>query len=469
MKKKSAEAKKAGLFALVLTIVVIAIAVLVNVLAGNLPASLSKIDISKNKLFTLTADTKVVLSNLEDDVTIYWVSQSGSEDSYVEILLDKYMALSDHITVEKVNPDIYPTFYDKYNSETTDNNTLVVESEKRFSVVPGSDLYTENYNGTKFNGESNITSAIDFVTRDNMPKLYFTSGHGEATASDTLLAYISRMNYEYESVNLVADGVPEDADCIFIYAPTTDFSEDEVNALFSYVIDDGGNLFVCSGPSENGNLENLNILLEFYGVYMADGLMVETNSSYYAYYPVYLLPAYGDSEILEPLEDSDYLVVIPMAGGIVVTDDENGGIGEVEQLLFTTDQSYCKEAGFNLTTYEQEENDIVGPLAVSVCIADDTAEVDMEGKIIWVASNYFLDDTYNSWSSNANVEYTVNSLAYMIGETDRITIKSKEVTTEYLTIPEEDASRIKLILIGIVPAILVVYAVLTVIDRKRQK
>ena len=74
-----------------------------------LPANLTKYDISASKLYSITSNTKVVVNALEEDVTIYWIVQSGEEDAVIENLLGKYESLSDHITVVKKNPDVYPT------------------------------------------------------------------------------------------------------------------------------------------------------------------------------------------------------------------------------------------------------------------------------------------------------------------------------------------------------------------------
>ncbi|MFQ9915323.1 MAG: hypothetical protein ACLRWQ_01920 [Flavonifractor plautii] len=56
----------------------------------------------------------MVVNALEQDVTIYWIVQSGEEDAVIENLLGKYESLSDHITVVKKNPDVYPTFAEQY-------------------------------------------------------------------------------------------------------------------------------------------------------------------------------------------------------------------------------------------------------------------------------------------------------------------------------------------------------------------
>ena len=106
----STRTAKVGSYSFVLGVVVLAILVAVNVLVSVLPSKYTQLDISASQLYSLTADTKVVATNLEKDVNIYWIVQAGKENTVLDKLLDRYQDLSDHITVTKKDPDIYPTF-----------------------------------------------------------------------------------------------------------------------------------------------------------------------------------------------------------------------------------------------------------------------------------------------------------------------------------------------------------------------
>ena len=105
---------KVGGYSFALGVVVLAILVAVNVLAGVLPSKYTQLDISASQLYSLTADTKVVATNLSKDVDIYWIVQAGKENTVLDKLLDRYQDLSDHITVTKKDPDVYPTFAQQY-------------------------------------------------------------------------------------------------------------------------------------------------------------------------------------------------------------------------------------------------------------------------------------------------------------------------------------------------------------------
>jgi len=125
---------RGGFYSLVISAVVLAILIVINAFASALPTALTKYDISSSKLYSITSNTKVVVNALEQDVTIYWVVQSGEEDDVIENLLGKYESLSDHIQVVKKNPDVFPTFASQYTDETVQNNSLIVECAKRAAI-----------------------------------------------------------------------------------------------------------------------------------------------------------------------------------------------------------------------------------------------------------------------------------------------------------------------------------------------
>ena len=451
----STRTAKVGGYSFVLSLVVLAILIAVNVLASKLPTSWTQFDISAAQLYSLTSDTKVVVTNLQQDVTIYWISQAGKEDTVIQKLLDRYQELSDHITVVKKDPDVYPTFARQYTEETVMNNSLVVESGDKNRYISYDNIYqydTGSYYTTgsvsqSFDGEGQITSAIDYVVSTDLPQVYLLSGHGEAALSETFADELERSNYEtVEDFSLLnVDAIPEECDVLLINAPTSDISDEELTMLRSYVQGDG-KLVVLSGPQENADLPNLQALLSDYGVTVNDGVVVDTNRDYYAFTaPYVLMPEIESSDITDPLKDGDYHVIVPIAAGLTVGED-NGG-ATVTSLLKTSTDSFSKAAGYAMTTYDKEDGDIDGPFTLAVSVEDANAG----GRLLWVASDYLLDDMYNSYSSGANLDFVMNGLSWMIGNTDAVSIRSKSLDYNYLTISSSSAAWLKVCMIGIIP------------------
>ena len=456
-----------GSYSLVITAVVLAILIAVNVLVSALPTTLTKYDISSSKLYSITSNTKVVVNALEEDVTIYWIVQSGQEDSVIENLLGKYESLSDHIQVVKKNPDVYPTFAEQYTDETVQNNSLVVECGDRSRYigyddiyVQEADMYSYSYN-TSFDGEGAITSAIDYVVTEDLPQLYLLEGHGEGELPATFSEQIEKENIETQSLSLLTvDEIPEDADCILIYAPTSDLSQEEVEMLSEYT-KNGGKLMVVAGPTEeNGTLENLYSLLGDYGVETCDGIVVEADREHYTFQPYILLPDLVSNDITDPLIEENYYVNMPISQGLIL----DNATDAVTELMTTSESAFSKIAGYDLDTYEKEEGDIDGPFAVAVSIACDN-----DGQIVWFSSSTFLEDMYNAWSSGSNSDLAMNALSSLIGEREAMAIRSKSLNYNYLSISDSTASLLKVLMIGVFPLGYLGIGIGVILKRRRKQ
>lgn len=464
---KNKIALKGGSYSLVLTGIVLAILITVNVLASVLPSTWTQLDISSAKLYSITSNTKAVVNALEKDVTIYWVVQSDKEDDIIENLLAKYESLSEHIEVVKKNPDVYPTFAQQYTSETVRNNSLIVECGDSSRYISYEDIYlTEadmaSYSyTTSFDGEGAITSAIDYVVSEDHPKLYMTEGHGEAEVSAVFAEQIEKQNIETVTFTLLnSDTIPEDADVVLIHAPASDISKEEKDMLAEYT-KNGGKLMVMAGPAEDGVLTNLYSLLGDYGVEAAEGIVAEGDRNYYAFrQPYILLPDMAEHEITNPLIEGNYYAIMPIAQGLTVTDTT----GSVTQLLTTSETAYSKAAGYAIETYEKEEGDVDGPFATAVAV-----DCGSGGRMVWFASSNFLDDMYNAYSSGANLDLGMNALSFMIGEREAVAIRSKSLNYSYLTINESAASYLKVMMIGVFPLAFLGYGVYVIVSRRRRQ
>ena len=464
-KMRSRIAAKGGTYSLAVTAVVLAILIAVNVLSSVLPATLTKLDISSAKLYSITSSTKVVVNALEKDVTIYWVVQSDKEDEVIENLLSKYESLSSHITVTKKNPDVYPTFTAQYTKEDVPNNSLIVECGDKSRYISYNDIYLTDIDYTtysyvySFDGEGAITSAIDYVVAEELPKVYLLEGHGEAELPDEFRIQIEKENMELETFSLLnTDGIPGDADCLMIYAPSSDISQEEAGLLEEY-LEAGGKLLVMAGPTENGTLTSLYSVAGRYGVEAVDGIVMDADRAHYAFgYPYVLLPDMESSAITDPLIEGNYYAIFPLAQGLNVSGSSAAA------LLTTSAQSYSKADGYGFESYEKEEDDIDGPFAVAVSV-----DTDVGGQLIWFASGNFLDELFNAYSSGANLDLAMNALSALIGDREAVSIRSKSLSYNYLNIAESNAYMLKTWMVGIVPGVFVIYGIVTVIERRRKR
>lgn len=462
-------ALRGGAYSLIITAIVLAILIMVNLLVSSLPSPFTKYDISSAKLYSITSNTKVVVNSLDQDVTIYWIVQAGKEDYIIENLLSKYDSLSDHIEIVKKNPDVYPTFAKQYTDETVKNNSLIVESGNRSRFISYDDIYIQENNfytltsKTYFDGEGAITSAIDYVTREELPKLYVLEGHGETELPSAFSEQIEKDNIEIHTLSLLTvDSIPEDADAVMIYAPSTDISDKEKDLLAEYV-DNGGKLLVIAGPTKDGILENLYSLLLDYGIETNEGIVVEADREHYAFQaPFMLLPEMKRNVITNSLIEENYYPIMPVSLGLTIKETPTNAT--VTPLLNTSNSSFSKVAGYSITSYEKEEGDIDGPFTLALSIENRN-----DGEIVWFASSKFLENMYNAYSSGANVNLGMNALSSLIGESEAVAIRSKSLNYSYLTISDSTSFMLKVIMIGVFPLLYLGVGIYIILRRRKMQ
>lgn len=466
------KAFKVGGYSIASVIIVIAIAVAVNLLVGQIPTIYTKFDLTANELFSITEQTKQIVTGLDDNVTVYWMVQPGSEDVNVQELLDTYSSLSNNLRVVKKDPVEYPNFTAQYTAASQNNNDLIIECGERYKFISASDIYEYDYtnyytDGTysvAFNGENKLTSAIDYVISDNLPKVYYLTGHGEAELSSDLQNSIKGENIDSESLSLLTlEAVPEDCACLIIYSPASDISENEKDMIISY-ISGGGTMFLLTDYTDKA-MPNLEALMEYYGTKRVDGIVIEGDSNYCAWgMSYYLLPDVNSHDITSPLVSGGYYILTPLAQGIETLGTLRDGVS-VTSLLTTSSKAYSKLAAYDMTTYDKEEGDIDGPFSLGVAITDTSGSG--EGKIVWLTTSMLLDSQVNSMVSGANEDLFINSIGWMCQRENTISIHSKAIEYDYLTMTSSDSNRWSIVMIGVVPLIFIAMGIYVAVKKRR--
>lgn len=450
---------RVGGYSVLSAVLVIAIAVVINIFAGALPANLTQFDITSNQLFSISEQTEKLVTGLEQDVTVYWVVRSGSEDSTLELLLGQYESMSDHIRVVKKDPDVSPGLLAEYELDSVYDNSLVVESDLRHRYVAYDSIYVYDYSNyyttgsydVEFAGESALTSAISYVSSEELGKVYTLSGHGELTISTDFQSAIEQENLELEELSLVTqEAVPEDADAVLIYGPERDISAEELEMLKTYLSTGGSVILLSDTPTADNERPNLDALMAYYGMEAVDGIVMEGDYNYYAMgTPYYLLPELDYHTITSPLIDGDYYVLLPVAQGIRTNGETRDDL-TVSSLLSTSDEAYSKISGYDLTTYEKEDGDIDGGFSLAM-IAAESIDEENSANVIWISSTSILDDQSNQQVSGGNQDFFLNCLGYLTEQESSITIHAKSLSYDYLTMSSFSSTLLKLLFIGIIP------------------
>lgn len=441
-------------------IIVLCIAIFVVLAVESVSSKYTKLDFTSGKLFSISQETENIVKGLDKDVQIYFIAQSGSEDQLIQNILERYDDLSDKLTVTEKDPTVNPNFASQYTSLKVSLNSIIVVCGEKSRYISYEDLYNtqtdyQTYSQTtEFVGESNITSAISYVSGDTFPKIYIISGHGEAALSDSVKEAVKKNNVETEEISLLtAENIPEDAAGVMIYEPSTDISDSEKNLLLDYT-KKGGSLIVYTGYTGN-NLPNINALMSNYGM-TSENLMVfeGDNTKCVRGYNYYLVPDMGEHDIINPIKEGGYSVLVPMAKPIILTGSEDSST-TVTPILTTSADAYTK-ANVQSTT-EREPGDAVGQYVVGVAVTAKTDSTDAH--IVWITSGQMLDDSVNQLVSGANQDLLLNAVNWIGGREESIAIHPKTLSNEYLTVSSAASTVWSVILVFVIPVAAIVLGI----------
>ena len=474
---------RAGGYSIAAAAILIAIAVALNLVVGALPTSWTSLDLTGDSIYSLSSQTQQLVAALPEDetITVYWLVQEGYEDGTIQQLLERYEDLSNQLEVVKKDPVVYPTFAQQYTSSSIYNNSLIVVCGERSRYISYYDIYQTDYSNyytsgtvdTSFAGESELTSAIDYVTNDELPVVYNLTGHGESSLPSSLAEAIEGDNLLLEDLSLLTEGaIPEDADAVLLYSPKSDLSESELTILTDYLAAGGRLLLVTDYLEED--TPNLDTLTSSYGLSLVDGIVLEGDASRHMQgYNYYLLPEIDSShEITAPIAEENYYILTPITQGISISEDLRDTL-TVTPLLTTSEEAYSKPDAYNITTYEKEDGDIDGPFNLAVA-AEETLTGEEETRysnstrLVWFASSSTFEASTDEMVAGANYDMFLNALEWMSGQESSISVRAKSLSTNYLTVPTASASFLSVLLIGVLPVAALALGAMIVIQRRRR-
>ncbi|MEW5816221.1 MAG: GldG family protein [Spirochaetota bacterium] len=425
-----------GGYAALITFAVLSGIVILNLLIQSIPAEL---DITKNKLYSLSDQTKKVVNKLSEDVNIYGLYKVGQENEEVAVVLKKYTTLSKHIKLDYIDPDKNPTFINKYDKDKKGirEGSLIVESGKNFKVISPYDLYDISYGQTGnpqlmgFTVEQRLTSALLYVSSGYSPRIYELTGHQEYSFADFSLSdTLQKENYEIESINLITSPkVPDDAAILAVISPKFDITAAEEDKIIDYLENGGRALFLFDLVSFDP-MPVFSNLLKSYGVGIETGVVMEgdTTRRLQADNPFFVTPALASHEIVNPLSSNDLNVIIPNAQGVAILAVRKRNV-EVEPLLTTSKNSWIRTVDNG--SIRKIDSDISGPVNLAVAVSKKKMESnEKEGfRIVVAGSARFLSPIPPFGTLKGNVEFLMNTLSWVNNRSETISIRSKSLFT----------------------------------------
>lgn len=461
---------KGGAYTTIITTIVIVIVLFVNIITSELGF---KVDLSETSLYTLTNDTKDYVHALKDDITIYYMTQTGKEDDMVKKIIEKYNALSDNVKVVYKDPILNPSFASQYVEDTVTNNSVIVvnNTNGKAKYVDSSNMYQyeidyTNYSqkATAVDVEGQVTAALQYVTNEELPIMYTVDGHGETAVSETLTKSLTKINVTSNKLStLTIKTIPKDCSILLINAPHTDYSTEEVSMIEEYLKAGGKAIIYVDYVAEG--LTNFNKLLNYYGVGLVKGIVLENDKDHImGQYANNLVPDISTHDITTPLQDKGVYVAAPAATGIKVLEDARSTI-EAKPLLTTSDKSFSK-INMNSTSATKEDGDIAGPFNLGVAISESYNGVDT--KLVVYGTPYLIDESMLSYPSLGNLDLFLNSVKYTTDKESVIAIQSKSFVPGSLTLTAAQATLWATLTVIIIPLFLLIIGGFVTIRRRKK-
>lgn len=462
----SAKKIRRGVFNSSFVVIGLAIVVAVNVFANELPEKAKSVDLTSQNLYTLTDESVNLVKNLKQDVTLYVLSSEKSADDTVARTLSNYEDASSHIKVEYIDPAVSPNFYASYTDTAPSDGSIIVVCGNTSKVVSSSDLYQydidySTYTQTKsaYDGEGQLTSAISYVTSEDLPKVYTITGHGETALDDTFKSALEKMNISVADLTLLQEeAIPEDAAAVIINGPTSDFSADDATKISTYLAG-GGKLIVTTAYNKTEDTPNFDGILSAYDIQVTNGLVMDSDSSHYYQYPFYLLPDVASAT--QTSKVSNY-VFMPYAQALTNAGVHTDTITWTD-LLTTSDNAYVKTDISNITTFEKESGDQSGKFTLAANVTDSESGAD----ITVVASVLAFSNDADSIVSGQNLALFKGIASTFASSDSAVSIDAKPYTYTTLSVNQSVAIMSETLLVMVLPVALIVIGIVIWYRRRR--
>ena len=483
---------KHGAYSVGLTVLVIAVVIVFNLVVGQIPEAYRNLDVSSTKIYDISDTTTELLDSLDNEVDMKVLAVKDDTDERITTFLSRYASLSDKINVEWIDPVLHPSALTDYD---TTENTIVISCEDTgktttvsFDDILVMDQYSYYYYGTtsytEFDGEGQLTGAVNYVTNEADHTIYQTTGHGESTLSTTITDLMEKNSYTLSEVNLLmSTSIPEDCDLLLMYAPTTDLSEDEAQMLRDYLAG-GGKVMILFGDTSSADLPSLAGVLSEYGIEAADGYIADPTRCYQGNY-YYIFPELSVSGDLADNISSE-MVLLTNAHGMNLTDPERDTISTTS-FMASSDQAYAvteetqQQGSYTLgavatetiESTDEEESDSGDDAETDTADEEDTSDSDesdseeaTESRLTVISAGSLIDQSItDTFPQLENTQIFMNAVTANFEGVQNLSIEAKSLGTEYNTM--QHTGLLSFLVIFGIPAVILIGGFVVWFRRRR--
>ena len=421
----------------ILSVAVLAILVIVNFVGFR---HHKRFDLTTEKLYTLSDQTKQVVGGLQKDVTI--VRFDKSPNAALDDQMAEYTSLSRHLKFQNIDPQQKPEVAQQYGAT------------RMGDVILASGLRKERLE-TGATSEEDITGAIIKVTQDKVKTVCFVTGHGEKSLTDDgedgyshLDAGLKKENYVTRTLNLVSEnGVASDCSVVVIAGPTQQFFPQEAEMLNQYLAGSGKGLILVDPQTD----PKLGEIFQAWNTNVGDNVVIDSSgvgSLLGAGPAIPLVTTFGESPITKNFARS--MTFFPLARTVSIADKSKTD-PQIVELLKTSPQSFTVpnlKQGQNKLTFNP---DTAGPLSLGVA-ASRKAEGG-EARVVVIGNSTFAANPYVGLQKNGDLFY--NTIDWLAQDENLISIRPKSQTNRRVTLTQGQSSALTWLDLIILPGIVI--------------
>ena len=446
----------------VVAVLVVVLNVVVSLLADRFPIN---IDLTQNKLFSLSDNSVAIAKSIDKDVQVivfgsedlYKSPNMGSDYYQVEALykeihkaLQQYTSYSGgKVTVKYEDLNLNPQLATQYNKYEVTSGDILLLCGDRYQKVSFNDLYEISGDGytqaqtVSSKVELTLASRIKNVMKDKVQVITAFVGHEEDEDTVSALKSIYEANgYDFKELNL-ASSEEIDAGTVagLIVGPTKDFTAEEIERLQKWLDNDGKldrNLMVFTDfQADCKNLyEFLNVE---YGLEVTDNLVMETSLTrtfrYSGYYPY---ADTADTDFTKDLSGSGN-VLTPLTRQIITHKENNAENSLYNVPIVTFPESAklmkIKDATDENASSEDDKSFAADAYPISgMAAAVKWTYVDNEQvktNVILSGSSQFIAAASQANVKNENV--LMSALSAMTGVVDDINVSTKSLERDTIS------------------------------------
>jgi ABC-type uncharacterized transport system involved in gliding motility auxiliary subunit len=436
----SKRSSKLGTNTAILTIAVIAILVFVN-FAGF--RHHKRIDLTNEKLFTLSDQTKKIVGGLKNNVTI--VRFSKAPDPQLDDLMAEYTNLGPRIKFQTVDPQVKPDVAAQYGAKHTDE-VIAASGSRTQQIEPGNRGQIS---------EEDVTTALLKLTRDKSKTVCFITGHGEKSLTDTSGEGYSAVNdglkketYAVKSVNLVSEnGIPSDCDVVVIAGPKQAFFPQEVTMISKYM-DAGGDALIEVDPETDPKLGEI---FDAWNIRVGDNFVLDASGMgrlIGAGPQIPLVADFGPSPITKGFEGG--MTFFPLARTVAIA-DKSKSEPEAVELLKTSSRSFTTASLKQKEIKYDPKTDTMGPLSLGV--AANRKAGDKSERLAVIGNSNFAANQAISGYRNGDLFY--NTIDWLAQEGNLISIRPKSPANRRVNMTEAQGAALKWLDLFFLPGIVI--------------